>query len=56
MSSGSTKLAPETAVAADLPLSDLKRLRQLMRRDGISWSEFLRRAIQAYDLMYSRSD
>ena len=33
-----------------------KRLRQLMTRDKLDWTEFLRRAVQAYDLMYSRDD
>lgn len=53
MPTANTKLA-EGALAPDIAPADLKRLRQLMRRDRVSWSEFLRRAIQAYDLMYSR--
>jgi hypothetical protein len=48
-----TKFA-EGALEPDIAPADLKRLRQLMRRDRVSWTEFLHRAIQAYDLMYSR--
>lgn len=33
-----------------------RRLRQLMKRDRIDWRTFLRRAVEAYDLMYSRSE
>jgi hypothetical protein len=56
MSIANTKLAQDERSAADLRPAELKRMRQLMRRDRVTWSEFLRRAIQAYDLMYSRSD
>lgn len=56
MSNASTKLATKPGSSADLMPADLKRLRQLMARDRLSWSEFLRRAIQAYDLMYSRTE
>ena len=31
-------------------------LRQLMKRDRVDWRTFLRRAVEAYDLMYSRSE
>ena len=46
--------------AGDVPPASLDRktgikLRQLMQRDGLGWTEFLRRAVAAYDLMYSRS-
>ena len=33
-----------------------RRLRQLMKRDQIGWRTFLKRAVEAYDLMYSRSE
>ncbi len=33
-----------------------RRLRQLMKRDRVDWRTFLRRAVEAYDLMYSRSE
>lgn len=33
-----------------------RRVRQLMKRDHIDWTVFLRRAVQAYDLMYSRNE
>lgn len=56
MSNANTKLATTPESAADLLPADLKRLRHLMARDRLSWSEFLRRAIQAYDLMYSRTE
>ncbi len=32
------------------------RMRQLMKRDHVDWTVFLRRAVQAYDLMYSRTE
>lgn len=56
MATANTKLAEVPSLTPDVRPADVKRLRQLMTRDGISWTEFLRRAIQAYDLMYSRSD
>lgn len=57
MSNDSTKIAGEARqaqIAFRLTLTDMKRLRQLIARDDLSGSEFLRRAIQAYELMYSR--
>lgn len=33
-----------------------RQLRQLMKRDRVDWRTFLRRAVEAYDLMYSRSE
>lgn len=33
-----------------------RRMRQLMKRDHVDWTAFLRRAVQAYDLMYSRTE
>lgn len=59
MSNDSTKIAREArpaAITVRLTLSDMKRLSQLIARDDLSRSEFLRRAIQAYDLMYSRDN
>lgn len=56
MSIATTKLASEERITRDLRPAELKRIRQLMTRDSVNWTEFLRRAIQAYDLMYSRSD
>lgn len=52
----STKLARNIMISARLALVDAAQLHHLMTRDGLSLSEFLRRAIQAYDLMYSRDD
>ena len=43
-------------VAEQVDRRTLKRLRELMRRDGIAWTEFVRRAVLAYDLMYSRDE
>ena len=45
----------------DLPPTDLDgeialKLWKLMKRDRLSWTEFLRRAVAAYDLMYSRAE
>ncbi len=59
MSNESTKIAREARSAAiyfRLTLSDMKKLCQLVARDGLNGSEFLSRAIQAYDLMYSRDN
>lgn len=47
-------LVPEQSTGLDR--QTFRRLRQLMTRDKLNWTEFLRRAVQAYDLMYSRDD
>lgn len=44
------------AVPGDLGRAELMKLKQLMKRDELDWPTFLRRAVQAYDLMYSRSE
>lgn len=42
--------------AEKLSRTDLRKLQRLMKRDGVAWPEFLRRAVEAYDLMYSRTE
>lgn len=56
MSNASSKLARNIMISARLAIADAAQLRHLMTRDGVNLSEFLRRAIQAYDLMYSRDN
>lgn len=56
MSTANKKPARIRQLSVRLSAADLDRLRLLVQRDELSSSEFIRRAIQAYDLMYSRSD
>lgn len=39
-----------------IDLETQRRVRQLMKRDHVDWTAFLRRAVQAYDLMYSQTE
>lgn len=56
MTNDSTKLARTEQIMTRLAPVDVRQLRMLMTRDRLSLSEFIRRAIQAYDLMYSRDE
>lgn len=51
-----TDYHPQTGQLVDLDRTTAKRVRQLMKRDEIDWTEFLRRAAHAYDLLYSRDE
>jgi hypothetical protein len=51
----SAHLSPRAEPATNIIDWDTqRRLRQLMKRDHVDWHTFLRRAVEAYDLMYSR--
>jgi len=51
--SNTVPVMPSTTTS-EVDRKTIIRLRQLMRRDGLPWGQFLRRAVEAYDLMYSR--
>lgn len=54
MSTANKKPARLQQLSVRLSAVDTERLRLLVQRDELSSSEFIRRAILAYDLMYSR--